>query len=616
MRRVLSEDSVSVHRLVQDIIKEEVLGEEDLLKQTLENVTRLLVYAVENGQDPEECRKPLEKTGYFQHVQTQQMALLQGWALVMENTVSFIRELVRLKMASSLSEHSAPLLDHSVLYFFVLNQTDSSAEFSAMLEKVIYKMPKGQLYWPKFPLPNLRVQDKELISQLAAPMNIRKKDGETPLTIEQAESAKAEGDAYSKQNKHSLAIQAYSITIEDTSPSHDIWIKTALNFCVALCKTEDWKGILDLAQKMLAVYPQDHRCHFWMLKGYAVKLRGLLLLEAEKGYVRSKEHEIEIQVCHKMMRLHASLSMHFNKNGSHDKYRCLVKKEEHAELSPVTEISSSQNFLELFSHVIETEYPILLFNQGIHQASSLLRSLQLLGMVRCSTLVGDFSDGNKPTLYINDEAGTINLPRPMLVANLNLKMENVSLRVQLLDAEECSFFVNCSFKSFFPLTEEDKIVPMFDDNELDSLNGDSELERVTKTIQSLPYSVEEHEMRGDQSRIKSFEQKALLDTSHRKREGLGVKRGVAKNPTKYMEMKERGKAVGAAPALAVTRGIFIELSSKLPQNYKTAPLLRKKFDFRCLLEKAFLKNSPSLNRRFLWSLSHFCEKSYVLSKFL
>ena len=137
---MLSEDSVSVHRLVQDIIKEEVLGEEDLLKQTLENVTRLLVYAVENGQDPEECRKPLEKTGYFQHVQTQQVALLQGWALVMENTISFIRELVRLKMASSLSEHSAPLLDHSVLYFFVLNQTDSSAEFSAMLEKVIYKM--------------------------------------------------------------------------------------------------------------------------------------------------------------------------------------------------------------------------------------------------------------------------------------------------------------------------------------------------------------------------------------------------------------------------------------------------------------------------------------------
>ena len=164
---------------------------------------------------------------------------------------------------------------------------------------------------------------------------------------------------------------------------------------------------------------------------------------------------------------------------------------------------------------------------------------------------------------------------PMLLANLNLKMENVLLEVQLLDAEECSFFVNCSFKSFSPLTEEDKIVPMFDDNELDSLNGDSELERVIKTIQSLPYSVEEHEMRGDRSGIKSFEQKALLDTSHRKREGLGVKRGVAKNPTKYMEMKERGKAVGAAPALAVTRGIFIELSSKLPQNYKTAPLFKK-----------------------------------------
>jgi hypothetical protein len=80
----------------------------------------------------------------------------------MENTVVFIRELKRLDKTSRFpSRQFALLLDHSVLYHFVLNQRDSSAECSAMLANLLTKLTDKPLYLPKFPLPELRVQDKE-----------------------------------------------------------------------------------------------------------------------------------------------------------------------------------------------------------------------------------------------------------------------------------------------------------------------------------------------------------------------------------------------------------------------------------------------------------------------
>ena len=182
-----------------------------------------------------------------------QVAVLHGWSLVMENTVVFIRELKRLEKTSSFSTRQlALLLDHSVLYHFVLNQRDNSVECSAMLEHLLTKLTDTPLYLPKFPLPELRVQDKELINQMIAPSDIAHQKDTKP--IEQAQASKAEGDAYSKQEKYGPAIEAYRNAIANLPQSDNIWILASFNLCRALFKTGKGMNCLKSCGLFLVVF--------------------------------------------------------------------------------------------------------------------------------------------------------------------------------------------------------------------------------------------------------------------------------------------------------------------------------------------------------------------------
>ena len=46
-----SEDMFSVHRIVQEVIKDEV-KQNDCVEETFENIIRMLMYSVENGEYP------------------------------------------------------------------------------------------------------------------------------------------------------------------------------------------------------------------------------------------------------------------------------------------------------------------------------------------------------------------------------------------------------------------------------------------------------------------------------------------------------------------------------------------------------------------------------------
>ena len=48
-----SNTTIRVHRMVQDIIKEEVNRNKNCLKETLENVQRMLTHALETEESPE-----------------------------------------------------------------------------------------------------------------------------------------------------------------------------------------------------------------------------------------------------------------------------------------------------------------------------------------------------------------------------------------------------------------------------------------------------------------------------------------------------------------------------------------------------------------------------------
>ena len=116
-----SEDSIQVHRMVQEIIKEDV-KEKDILERTLENVQRMLSRAVDVEESPSRYVE-LNEEDIKWTVDT-----LGGWSMVMENVGHFIEELGTLQLTLKTGFNAtAKILDHCSLYFFVLNQTERAA---------------------------------------------------------------------------------------------------------------------------------------------------------------------------------------------------------------------------------------------------------------------------------------------------------------------------------------------------------------------------------------------------------------------------------------------------------------------------------------------------------
>ena len=142
-----SENSIRVHRMVQEIIKEDVRVK-DILVNTLQNAHRMLSRAVEAEESPTKYLEYNEKDIKWT------IETLGGWSMVMENVGHFLEELKILKVTSKTGFNgTAKLLDHASLYYYVLNQNERAAVYGELMNEQLSKVKGEEMYKPQFPLP-------------------------------------------------------------------------------------------------------------------------------------------------------------------------------------------------------------------------------------------------------------------------------------------------------------------------------------------------------------------------------------------------------------------------------------------------------------------------------
>ena len=190
--------------MVQEIIKENV-KENDCLKETLQNVQRMLSYAVENVESP--TLLSLADT----QIKLKEATLCE-WAQVVENTGHFLDELKGEDVDTETvfdDDGFAILLDHASLYYYVQNETERESVYRQLMINHLSKRKSEEMYQPKFHLPR-PLEEKEAICQLIEPVKSGIVEGNSGEEHEQmAIESKIEGDFYMEQKHFNQAVQVF-----------------------------------------------------------------------------------------------------------------------------------------------------------------------------------------------------------------------------------------------------------------------------------------------------------------------------------------------------------------------------------------------------------------------
>ena len=258
-----SETRIRVHRLVQEIIKEEI-NEQDHLTETLQNVQRMLTHAIEVE------TSPLSFLSYAESATKFNVAALHEWSMVVENTGHFLDELKKMKVDASGemfdSNGLAKLLDHTSLYYFVMNQTERATVYRQIMNECLSKVDatEVQMYKPKFDIPR-PLKEKELIWQLMAPQrgNLDGNEEKEQRAIE----LKEEGNIYVRKKKYFQAIEAYNISLENTK-STDLKQRVCLNLCHTFYKLNQLENCKHQAQLVLDENVNDPKGYLWLALAY------------------------------------------------------------------------------------------------------------------------------------------------------------------------------------------------------------------------------------------------------------------------------------------------------------------------------------------------------------
>ena len=145
-----SVDSIRVHRMVQEIIKDDI-EKKEILEPTLENAQKMLSKAVDIEESPSKYLE-LDDKDIKWSIET-----LGGWSMVMENVGHFMEELKTLKVVLKTEPNcTAKLLDHAYLYYFVLNQTDRAVAYRQQMDEHLAKAQGEKMYKPQSDLEFVR----------------------------------------------------------------------------------------------------------------------------------------------------------------------------------------------------------------------------------------------------------------------------------------------------------------------------------------------------------------------------------------------------------------------------------------------------------------------------
>ena len=276
-----SDSSIKVHRLVQDIIKKDVLENPEKHLQIILLIQRMLSYALTSSDSPEDQHvQNIVKQNWDEY----SVASLQAWKKVAENAGYFLNDLPE-KQFIETDESFLKMLDHLSLYHFVQSRRDQASSCSKRLEKCLSTMDK-LTYKPKFKFP-IESQESETLSKLMEPRMALKS---SMNTLNSSEDAKNEGDTYMYQKQYALAIQAYNKALEKSTCDNLLRRKVQLNKCHSLFKMHQYDACITEAKTTLNISEE-------IKKGMAfvwISLSYLELSNLEKENLNKKNTFLEL----------------------------------------------------------------------------------------------------------------------------------------------------------------------------------------------------------------------------------------------------------------------------------------------------------------------------------
>ena len=432
-----SENSIRVHRMVQEIIKDDVI-KKNILEHTLQNVQKMLSRAVDVEESPSKYLECNEKDIKWT-VET-----LGGWSMVMENVGHFMEELKSLQLNLKTEFNgTAKLLDHSSLYYYVLNQTERAAVYRELMDEHLSKAKGEHMYKPQFPLPR-SPNEKEVIGRLMEPPTKDLEEEDEELKELRAQESKQRGDQCVGEKKYWQALESYNTALENTA-SGALKLKVSLNRCRVLYKLGKADKCIEQAESVLQDTPQNPAAFLWIALGYTKKEDEVKSKLPDQE--ASKPEKLECAIFGELSYAYAALSLHWAQDEK-DKIEGILKQHKIAMFrTRVIEVDSRDSLKRAVTisnanrqariRGEHGERHIILVKAGTYRMGpSFWQTLE-------STLIVGDNSGPKPVFFI-DNNNPVFVGKNMLV-NLHFKIKTGQITFCL--REDPLLFLHCSFES-------------------------------------------------------------------------------------------------------------------------------------------------------------------------
>ena len=301
-------EGVRVHRLVQEIIRDNLNQNPAQRNRTFDNIQKMLNHALLN----DESHEILENIKETKSCEDS----LTIWRSLIENFGHFVEELNKEKKLQEPVFTCSPflrLVDHLSLYYYISYQRDRATDCKKLANDHLARMRDLDGYKPLFvfdlPLPE---DVAETLSNTLRPA--------VRIKLSEAEAAgdlKDEGDTFSKNKVYSKAVRAYQQALS-LSSSGELRRRTLVNLCRTLYLSKDFSSCLERALESLKLTPDDPVPYLWAALSY---------LKVEKGnHENSTVATLEDDTHGELAYVYAILSLFFATENKDRFGRCFRKE--------------------------------------------------------------------------------------------------------------------------------------------------------------------------------------------------------------------------------------------------------------------------------------------------
>ena len=490
-----SDDSIRVHRLVQEILKDDITeyGQKETVLRAAQS---MLIFALGQEVNPSYILETDVMINWKE-------ASLREWAIILENVGHFIEQLKKENVQTD-KVGLCMLLDHTSLYYKILNQIDRSAEVRTEMIDMMSTFKGEERYDPKFP-DTLQFKVKEVLCQLmdpkAAPEKANIDDGEDRSAIE----SKDEGDFYLQTDRFQLAIEAYKSALNINPPKnlrHDI----QQNMCEAFHKIGNSTRCISQAHNILSDWPEDSIAYRWIALSHKK--------EAER---EEDEHGRSLRT--ELSSIYGALSWTFS--GRNADTAEALKTENISFSNDIVTVVPSSLWLQ---KALEDSRSVLYKRSGVRNVIVLKPGVyqfhpSLWALMDNVCLIGEPTEDNqKPTILMETPTPSVHFKNTFI--NIHFKISAGQLTIGSQNGT--CLFLDCTFVSNSPYLTEEDVAGVRERWEM--------LSKKEKELRDL--SVEEWEQR----RMAEDERKEEKD---------------------YQWKAARGRKMNAHPAIVVTRGVCV-----------------------------------------------------------